>query len=391
MGRSMETRLGIVLYGGVSLAVYENGVAQELFRATRGDPAGPTAYDLIKAIADTEIVVDILSGTSAGGINGILLAFALANGKDFRESAALWREKGDIMDLLRKPAEENVSSLLNSRGYYQESLENAFRVMDEHPYGAPYESEIDLFVTGTDVHGRVFTEFDDQGHPIDVKDHRAVFLLSYRPERKNEFFPSGCIPALAKLARITSCFPVAFEPVHVSDPAKPAPGAKQTDIETDKLLRRWGKLSHDAYFLDGGLLDNKPFSYTIDAIYGRLAESEVDRMLLYVEPDPEQFNDEPLAETPSVAKAAGDALVAIPGYESIAGDLQHIAERNSKLAHYNENRGALRNLPAVADTVAQRQVDELALLGSLQDPRVAIYLRTRLTQMPDRAILGILK
>jgi patatin-related protein len=395
MVRSMETRLGIVLYGGVSLAVYENGVAQELFRATRGDldekGTKPTAYDLIKAIADTEIVVDILSGTSAGGINGILLAYALANAKDFRKSASLWTEKGDIMALLRKPTEENVASLLDSRGYYQTSLKDAFSVMDEKAYGQPYESEIDLFVTGTDVHGRVFTEFDDQGHPIDVKDHRTVFLLKYRPERTNEFSPETCIPALAKLARITSCFPVAFEPVHVCDPSDPPQGTTQEDIDTDTLLRRWGKLTHDAYFLDGGLLDNKPFSYTIDAIFGRLAESDVDRMLLYVEPDPEQFNDESLPETPNVAKAAGDALIGIPGYESIAGDLQSIAERNSKLSRYNENRKALSGLPAVDDTVAQPQNDEFRPLSSLAGPQVAIYLNTRLTQLRDRAMLGILK
>jgi patatin-related protein len=295
------------------------------------------------------------------------------------------------MALLRKPTEENVSSLLDSRGYYQKSLEDAFRLMDGHPYGKPYESEIDLFVTGTDVHGRIFTEFDDQGHPIDVKDHRAVFLLKYRPERTNDFSLQTCIPALAKLARITSCFPVAFEPVQVCDEADPPPGTADTDIAADNLLRRWGKLTHDAYFLDRGLLDNKPFSYTIDAIFGRLAESDVDRMLLYVEPDPEQFNDDKLPETPNVAKAAGDALIGIPGYESIAGDLQSIAERNSKLARYNENRRALRGLHAVADTVAQPQSDEFKPLGSMQEPRVAIYLSTRLIQMRDRAILGILK
>jgi predicted acylesterase/phospholipase RssA len=73
------------MYGGVSLAMYENGVAQELFRATKGEPGGkPGPYDLIKALIDSDIVVDVLSGASAGGINGIFLGYALANGKDFR-------------------------------------------------------------------------------------------------------------------------------------------------------------------------------------------------------------------------------------------------------------------------------------------------------------------
>jgi patatin-related protein len=237
-------------------------------------------YDLVKAIADTEIVVDIMSGTSAGGINGVFLAYALANGKDFRRAATLWRDKGDIMALLRKPSDEEVNSVLDSEGYYQRELEGAFREMDDHPYGDPsYESEIDLFVTGTDVHGRVFTEFDDEGHPIDVKDHRAVFMLSYRQGRKNEFSPDNVV-ALAKLCRLTSSFPVAFEPVHVSHPTKSLKKPSAADAQVDEKLRIWGKLTHDAYFLDGGLLDNKPFSYTLNAIFGRVAERDVDRMLI---------------------------------------------------------------------------------------------------------------
>ena len=78
-------RLGVVMFGGASLAVYENGIAQELFRAVKGDGV----YGLLKRLVDSEIYIDILSGTSAGGINWILLSYALANNKDFRSTAAL--------------------------------------------------------------------------------------------------------------------------------------------------------------------------------------------------------------------------------------------------------------------------------------------------------------
>ena len=46
--RSREVRLGLVMYGGVSLAIYINGVAQEFFRAVRGRGV----YRLIKALTD---------------------------------------------------------------------------------------------------------------------------------------------------------------------------------------------------------------------------------------------------------------------------------------------------------------------------------------------------
>ncbi len=85
MRYTREVRFGVVLYGGVSLAVYENGVAQELHRAIRGD--GP--YGLLKWLTDSDAVVDIISGTSAGGVNGIMLAYALANKRSFAPSADL--------------------------------------------------------------------------------------------------------------------------------------------------------------------------------------------------------------------------------------------------------------------------------------------------------------
>ena len=394
--RSREVRLGIVMYGGVSLAVYENGVANELYRAVKGKGF----YELIKQLIHSDIVVDIISGTSAGGINGIFLAYALANGRDFSTCANLWREQGDILKLLRKTSDETANSVLDSEGYYQSKLEGAFREMDANPDGDPEDSEIDLFVTGTHFKGRVYTTFDDKGDPIDVKDHRCVFLLSYRNGRKNPFAIEN-IPQLAKLARVTSGFPVAFAPALIT--AKPALNSRTRDV--DAPLRLWGNLPDDenAYFLDGGVLDNKPFSYTIDAIFGRMADRKVDRMLFYVEPDPERFSetnepDRPAGPPPNVADSAIGALIGIPGYESISGDLKSIAEHNDRVSRYVEMRESIADDPATAaiqipdfldDPVVPDDFIRLSTNGADQG-RISIYRAARLMSLRDRAIQGIL-
>src|SRR5580704_6483429 len=90
-----EIRFAIVMYGGVSLAVYMNGIAQELLHMVRatapeGDPLNGQFRYRPDELTGTErvyrelggklrarFVVDIISGTSAGGINGIFLAKAL--------------------------------------------------------------------------------------------------------------------------------------------------------------------------------------------------------------------------------------------------------------------------------------------------------------------------
>ena len=375
--KTREVRLGLVMYGGVSLAIYINGVAHEFFRAVQGQGV----YRLLKALTDADIVVDVISGTSAGGVNGILLAYALCNNKDFGGTAALWRQHGGIKNLLRSPyADTTSSSFLDSEGYYQPKLQEAFTTMSDyrpaaHALPSPF-NELDLFITGTDVDGRLYTQFDDAGHPIDVKDHRTVFLLKHRLGRKEPFKAVGgdaatTCEALAKLARITSCFPAAFAPVHV---AHVQPGQDSADA----LLQQWGQLGKEAVFLDGGVLDNKPFTYTTKAIFSRVTDRDVDRKLFFVEPDPEAFAPPRQATNPNAVQAILAALIGIPSYESIADDLKLLTERNSKLEQYNRLISNLERRPA--DTLAAENSGTRAL-----------YRRSRLVAFSERVVAGLFK
>lgn len=392
--KSLEIRLGLVMYGGVSLAIYINGVAQEFFNAVRGRGV----YKLVKALTDADIVVDIISGTSAGGINGIMLAYALCSGKEFTNSARLWRDDGDIRRLLRSPhgRAEPSWSLLNSEGFYQQQLEAAYRGMEDirKEKGEEWPSEfreLDLFVTGTDVDGRRFTQFDDAGHPIDVKDHRSVFLLKHRKGRKEPFSLGGkwnkrpgqaqagaeakpvkeedTIRALAKLSRLTSCFPAAFSPVTVT---RPRPGNEGADA----LLQWWGGLDRESVFLDGGLIDNKPFTHTLKEIFYRGAERKVDRRLFYVEPDPEHWEEIANASQPNFAQAIIASLIGIPGYESISDDLRLLASHNSRLERYNRLVESLHGQTEFEPPTRQEEM---------------LYKRSRLIGLSERVVRGILR
>jgi len=378
---SREVRLGLVLYGGVSLAIYINGVTTEFFRAVRGKGV----FSLVKALTDSKVVVDVISGTSAGGVNGIFLAYALCNERNFEQFASLWREHGDIARLLRRPtdSEDGAFSLLDSEEYYQSRLEDAFRGLDK--LTPPVEGEIvspfpelDLFITGTDVYGRISDEIDDAGHHISVKDHRAVFHLKHRAGRKEPFnskHPDNAVVdpeitfcALAKLSRITSCFPAAFSPVFVENapPGHDSPDAK---------LQLWGRIGRKAYFLDGGILDNKPFSHTIREIFNRTADCSVSRILFYVEPDPERFEPNVAPEQPTIFQTISDSLTGIPGYESIADDLRMLREHNDKVELYNRLSGNLSHANGVPEPDSTTR---------------ELYQRSCVTALAERALTGVL-
>ncbi|WP_174544581.1 patatin-like phospholipase family protein, partial [Novosphingobium subterraneum] len=117
--RQKELRLALICYGGISLAVYMHGVTKELWHATRASrafhcphepsPGGVEAVylRLFEEIALTRdlrlrLLPDIVSGASAGGINGVFLAQAIATGQSLEPLTAMWLERADI-DVLLDP------------------------------------------------------------------------------------------------------------------------------------------------------------------------------------------------------------------------------------------------------------------------------------------------
>ena len=401
-----EIRLGLVVYGGVALAIYMNGVCREFYNAVRGRGI----YKLIKALTDSDIVIDIISGTSAGGINGVLLSYALANSNsqdvvDFSNFTDIWRQSGDIFQLMQEPRSKSQTceSILNGEGYYQAQLETAFRkaFINKHP--APQGewvsdfNELDLFVTGTDVFGRIYKAFDDTGCVIEIKDHRAVFQLKHRRGRKEPFNPIGnhstvsltseeTYQALAKLCRITSCFPIAFPMVDVE--LKGSNKISQALVEWGQLERRElvetpPANGYKLYFIDGGVLDNRPFSYTLKEIYYRTANRPVERKLFYIDPSPDRFAEQASFQAmrkPNTLQVIQESLVGIPMYESIGNDLEWITSHNEKVRRY---KSILMDVtePDYSSSVTSDAIDV----------KESIYLQTRLISLRDRVLPLLLK
>lgn len=203
-----------------------------------------------------------------------------------------------------------------------------------------------MFITGTDVLGRIYKTFDNTGKVIEIKDNRCVFHLKYREDQDfgDPFSTTDkdTQQALAKLCRITSCFPLAFPVVPVEI---------KSDNKVDNQLQEWGKLlrnrilpqeppkeGYKIYFVDGGVLDNRPFSYTTEAIYYRTADRPVNRQLFYLDPNPESFVDSTKfkeMEQPTVWEVITGSLISLPSYESISKDLQQIKGINDKIRRYN--------------------------------------------------------
>ncbi|HSD45502.1 MAG TPA: patatin-like protein, partial [Pyrinomonadaceae bacterium] len=447
-GYTQEVRFAVVMYGGVSLAIYINGIAQELLRLVRSTAKQQNGFngteriyrkvshllgdeslsmaDLNNLTADdkqlppTRFLVDILSGTSAGGINGIFLAKALANGQDMEQLKDLWVTEGDIETLLndRRSVEKPLAlqdpptSLLNSERMYYKLLD-AFDGMDKSDPSrkedahSPFVDELDLFVTSTDLQGVVL--------PIRLTDdlvyerrHRNVMHFIYSEpsvsgeDTRNDFHVAYN-PFLAFAARCTSSFPFAFEPMCLTDTDSilaRIPRYKNGSYTSDSKM--WQRFYRDYLdprgvstvkfpkrsFGDGGYLDNKPFSYATEALMNRNADVPVDRKLIYIEPSPEHPEDEVEREDkPDPIENVMAALLTLPRYETIREDLERVKERNRLIDRVNSiTSGVDRDEEAVriqsADKAPATDYDTWKEYGALVAPATSdLWAREHLLEV----------
>src|SRR4051812_19030173 len=114
--REKEIRLALVCYGGISLAVYMHGITKEIWRLARASQAfhqGETPASgsqgvyraLLQEIQEEtglrmRVLVDIIAGASAGGINGVFLAQAITTGQSLEPLTKLWLDSADVEALI---------------------------------------------------------------------------------------------------------------------------------------------------------------------------------------------------------------------------------------------------------------------------------------------------
>ena len=141
--REKELRIALVCFGGVSLAIYMHGISKEILKlvrassalhsiadraershasffdkADRSDPEYDTDeiyFELLRDIGRTlelRVIVDIVAGASAGGINGTMLARALSHDLPMGALRDLWLYHGDVSDLLAPQARARAGSKL---------------------------------------------------------------------------------------------------------------------------------------------------------------------------------------------------------------------------------------------------------------------------------------
>jgi patatin-related protein len=417
--REKELRLALVCYGGVSLAVYMHGITKEVWRlvaasrahAERGPRAegvGGVYQDLLAEIegtADTRlrVLADIVAGASAGGVNGVFLAQAIATGRSLDPLTDLWLGSMDVEALLdpaaaptgrfsrvwaipfawaagrrgldgADPADAStqtevrakISRFVRSRWFEPPFggatltglLLDALAAMEAGPTGPrllPDGQPLDLFVTVTDFIGHPERLRLNSPPEVVETEHRLVLDFTDSGEPRDTLADPA---ELAFAARATSSFPGAFPPFTVAelDAVLAARGADWTGRRA--FLRRVlpRQTAADALdqvvLIDGSVLANAPFGPAVAALRNRPARREVDRRFVYIDPSP--GIDLRVARGEGPPGFFGTILGAIsdlPRAQPIRDNLEAIAERSARIERLRGVVDALR--PRVDEEVAR--------------------------------------
>jgi patatin-related protein len=436
--REKELRIALVCFGGVSLAVYMHGVTKEILKLVRAssalhgirdrikrrsaafhdghDPSDPEYdteaiyFELLRDIGrsvELRVIIDIIAGASAGGINATMLARALSHDLPMGSLRDLWLEQADVAELLAEDARARswskwflrpffwasglaglqfvqdqevrakLSLFMRSR-WFRPPLDgskmtalmyDALTAMgperDKAASLLPSGQGLDLYVTVTDFYGRQQLMPIHDPPVIHEREHRHVLHFKYRRRLSGTVesdFELANVAALAFAARATSSIPGAWPPAQI--------------LEVDQLLRaraaawprraafiatnfeQYAGINVDAAsvpFVDGSVLNSRPFREAIAAIRGRPAYREVDRRVVYIDPNPAAAGAVAHHALPGFFATLKGALSDIPLNEPVTDELSWVARFNERARRLRAMIDSAR--PHISALVAEVMAD----------------------------------
>ncbi len=432
--KEKELRVALVCCGGVSLAIYMHGISAEILKLVRASGAlhsmtdrtrrSTAAYvdvadrnesefdtesiyfELLRDIGrtvDLRVIIDIIAGASAGGINATMLARALSHDLSMSRLRDFWLDNADVAELLAPDARASnwsklfmrplvwvgqmsglrhfrdrevrskLSLFLRSRwfeppldgtkmaGFLYDALIAMGQPRRPGASLLPSRQTLDLFVTMTDYHGyQQLVQIHDPPM-ICESEHRHVLHFSYSRDAsgvEESDFDLENAPALAFAARATSSFPGAFPPARIVEiddllRARSSSWARRADF-IRRHFERYRRAKVDPVtvsFIDGSVLNNRPFHEALTAIHGRPAYREVDRRVVYIDPDPLRPGAPGHHGLPGFFATLRGALSNIPRAQPVADELAWVLEFNEQARRLKEIVEGAR--PQINDHVAR--------------------------------------
>ena len=400
---SGQLRLALGMRGGVSLSVWIGGAGVEIDTLCRDDERG-FWQELCALSGFDSVVVDVIAGASAGGLNGVLFAASQQYGFALEDVRDVWLQVGGIEVLTRGDGGASPSLLDGDERFLRVVHDELERLISQRaqPTQRP---RIDLQLSATLVEPIIRSARSPLDEQLMVRRSAARFAFQHDPRGGPTDFPpvndatfDDALWRLALAARATSSFPVAFEGTFVrstradgyATSSPPTGGQFLVDMRgvfseretTDESIPANKPRQSDFVVADGGILDNIPLGKAITAIQRAPADRPTTRYLVYLhpgapEPDPRTVGaaaqadpDRAAAIRRSTVGVLRGAFKAYYSSETISDDIAALEAHNERVARAAVIRqGTFATIPSRSELlqVAQRELNAYRLQRSLED------------------------
>ena len=392
-------------------------------------------FDILKEInrnSDFRVVIDVVAGASAGAINGVMLAKALVSDARLDAQTTGWLDQADVEHL----GAEQVTRwrkwylypwlraltwwLPRDIGSNVETRQKIARLVRSSWFRPPFSGErlcehffsaltamaasrrpgsslmppgqrLDVYASITDLLGYPRTMHLHEQLIAREREHAAFCQLSHVATEAGLLtsdFRDDNDPALVWAARASSSYAGAFPPFHHGEmrrvlARRGTAWPREQSFLHNSVRARDGTaaIRHfdpaNRYFVDGGIVNNKPFRAALEALNHRPADRQVARCLVYIEPDPHTEEIAHPERSLGYLSTIRAALSTIPRNQPILDDLTEIVAQDARVqvnrSIMDANRGHIESMV-------------LELLASHPHQQMTAELVTELrTAMADRA------
>ena len=327
------------------------------------------------------VVVDVIAGASAGAINGVMLGKALVDDGKLDVQTPLWLNDADV-DYLSNPrprfqkwylypllralahwlpqeigttpeTREKLAGFVRSSwfeppfsgkrlcGHFFNALEAM--VASRRPGSSllPEGQRLDVYASVTDLTGYPNRLRLNEALVATDRAHSAYCQLTHQGDGDCDFADAN-LPALVWAARSSSSFAGAFPPFEHSELTSLLAERGQDWPGEARFLNESLLVEHDVpararfdprqrLYVDGGIVNNKPFDAAMAALSQRPADRHVDRFVVYVEPDPKVEPPENPSQSIGYLGTIHAALSTIPRNQPILEELEEIVDQDRRV------------------------------------------------------------
>ncbi|MCB1685621.1 MAG: patatin-like protein, partial [Pseudomonadales bacterium] len=209
----------------------------------------------------------------------------------------------------------------------------------------PPGQRLDVYSSITDLNGYPSSTRLHEELVANDREHGAFCRLSFRAHADaaaSSDFHDDNLPALVWAARASSSYAGAFPPFRHDELRNLIDRlgihwSREKNFLENNLFTRDGRPAHQVfdpknrYFVDGGIVNNKPFSDAIQALGQRPADRRVNRHIVYIEPDPNVAEPGESGKTLSYLRTLQAALSTIPRNQPIVEQLGEIIEQDKRV------------------------------------------------------------